>query len=194
MIKCLQLASFTWEMAFIKIMVVSSKDNGSHPPIPYYCSKVHETSFSWQLLGLALRTIMSALIRHSLGFRSPPVVAMTSNIVYVGETWVWSCNDKQSGVGMWEKLKCDLAMTSNIEYVGEKLECVTQGEIMVNPNSITILAISPTKIESVVIATNCNSWNKILFSNKLMHADQRKKVHCIVAKDVTFDQCYVVIW
>jgi hypothetical protein len=84
-------------------------------------------------------------------------------------------------------------MTSNIEYVGEKLECVTQGEIMVNPNSITILAISPTKIESVVIATNCNSWNKILFSNKLMHADQRKKVHCIVAKDVTFDQCYVVI-
>jgi hypothetical protein len=27
-----------------------------------------------------------------------------------------------------------------------------------------------------------------------MHADQRKKVHCIVAKDVTFDQCYVVIW
>jgi hypothetical protein len=67
---------------------------------------------------------------------------------------------------MWEKLKCDLAMRSNLEYVGgEKLEYATQGEIMINPNSTTILAISPTKIKSVVIATNCNSWNKILFTN-----------------------------
>ncbi len=107
-IKCLQLASFTWEMAFIKIMVVSSKDNRSHPPIPYYCWKVHETSFPWQLMGLSLRTIMSALIRHSLGFRSPPDVAMTSNIVYVGETQVWSCNEKQSRVcGGGETWVCD---------------------------------------------------------------------------------------
>jgi hypothetical protein len=66
---------------------------------------------------------------------------------------------------MCEKLKCDLAMTSNLKYVGEKLECATQGGIMINPNSTTILAISPTKIESAVIATNCNSLNKILFAN-----------------------------
>jgi ribosomal protein L30E len=67
---------------------------------------------------------------------------------------------------MSKKLECDLAMTSNLEYdVQEKLECVTQGEIMINPNSTTILAITPTKIKSVVIATNCNSWNKILFTN-----------------------------
>ncbi len=66
---------------------------------------------------------------------------------------------------MCKKLKCDLAMTSNLENVREKLECVTQGEIMINPNSTTILAITPTKIKSVVIATNCNSWNKILFTN-----------------------------
>lgn len=66
---------------------------------------------------------------------------------------------------MCKKLECDLAMRSNLEYAQEKLECATQGEIIINPNSTTILAITPTKIKSVVIATNCNSWNKILFTN-----------------------------